>query len=343
LIVASEQVVESKLGVGECRRYIDARLSKPLRADRDEQSLGRLAPVGQVAQTRLDKLRSGQLHPREGTAILRSLDIARTVSSPAAGTTGGVISSRRRSPMTNRRMIVLAIAAAAFAALVAGAAAAPGHAEGRLFRFSGELLANPGSHATTLSLQVETGNEPALRALLGASQNETFALGSSSEVLVWSHGVPHVGSTADLQQGDYVTLNVRAPRGSTLQAIEQIAAAVVAEHAAPHGGLPVWMFAGTVAGGRSGGKIALHVESGNWKALQAMLGQPLDQTFRYDDGTIFLLWQGRVPSVIDPSQLESGDRITVRIRAPRSASLSQVEATPAARVGDHEPPVAPEE
>ena len=53
-------------------------------------------------------------------------------------------------------------------------------------------------------------------------------------------------------------------------------------------------------------------------ALRSMLGQSLDQTFTYDDGTIFLLWQGRVPTVIDASQLKAGDRITVRVRAPRA-------------------------
>jgi hypothetical protein len=246
--------------------------------------------------------------------------------------------------MTNRLTIALAVATALCAALVSGAAAGPGHGKGQLFSFSGELLAAPGSNATTLSVQVETGNKPALRALIGASQNETFALGSNTEVLVWSHGVPHVGSTADLQTGDYVTLRIHAPRGSSLQTIEQTAAGVVADHAAPRGGgRPLWMFEGTVAGGQSGGKIALHVEGGNWKALKAMLGQPVDQSFSYDDGTIFLLWQGKVPTVIDPSQLKAGDPITVRIRAPRSASLGQVEATPAAHVGDHEPPPAPEE
>jgi hypothetical protein len=245
--------------------------------------------------------------------------------------------------MTNRLTIALAAAAVACAVLAGAAAAGPGNGRGQLFSFAGEVLAAPGSNATALSVQVESGNKPALRALIGASQNETFALDSNTEVLVWSYGVPHVGSTADLQQGDYVTVNVRAPHGSTLQTIEQAAARLVSDHAAPHGGGPVWMFEGSVAGGQSGGHIALHVESGNWKALQAMLGQPLDQSFAYDDGTIFLLWQGNVPTVIDPSQLKAGDRITVQIRAPRSDSLGQVEAAPAAHVGDHEPPPPPEE
>ena len=74
-----------------------------------------------------------------------------------------------------------------------------------------------------------------------------------------------------------------------------------------------------------------------------MLGQPVDQTFAYDDGTFFLLWPGRVPTVIGPSQLKAGDRITVRIRAPRNSTLAQVEATPAKHVGDHEPPPPTEE
>src|SRR5438876_326063 len=124
-------------------------------------------------------------------------------------------------------------------------------------------------------------------------------------------------------------------RLTLILAIATVAFAALVSGAAaghgPHGQL--YQFSGGLLA--APGTIALHVMSGNWKALQAMLGQPLDQTFRYDDGTIFLLWQGRVPTVIDASQLKAGDRITVRIRAPRSDSLAQVEATPANHVGDH--------
>jgi hypothetical protein len=243
--------------------------------------------------------------------------------------------------MKHRLLLALAAAALLSTALVSGAAALPGR--GQLFSFGGELLSAPGPNATAVSVQVENGNRPALRALVGASQDQVFAVGPGTEVLIWSHGVPHVGTTADLQQGDFVTVRIRAAGGSTLQQIEQTPASTVADHAAPGPGGPLWMFAGTVPGPQAGGHIALHVDGGNWKALLAMLGQPLDQSFTYDDGTIFLLWQGRVPTVIDPSQLKAGDRITVRIRAPRTASLAQVEATPAAHVGDHEPAPPPED
>jgi len=239
--------------------------------------------------------------------------------------------------MKLRLMLVLAAAALASAVAVAGAAADRGHARGQLFSFSGELLAAPGPNAASLSVQVETGNHAALRALIGASQNQVFAIDPGTQIVIWSHGVPHVGSTADLQQGAYVTVRIRAPRGSTLQTIDATPAKTAAQHAAPAGGRALWLFVGTVGGPQSGGHVALHVTSGNWKVLQAMLGQALDQSFAYDDGTIFLLWQGRVPTVIGPSQLRAGDRITIRIRAPRTAALAEVEATPAAHVGDHEP------
>ena len=82
--------------------------------------------------------------------------------------------------MTHRLTSILAVAAAAFAVLVPGATAA--HAAGRqLFSFSGELLAAPGANAASLSVQVETGNKPALRVLLGASQGQVFTLGSATE------------------------------------------------------------------------------------------------------------------------------------------------------------------
>jgi hypothetical protein len=234
--------------------------------------------------------------------------------------------------MKHRLLLVLAIAAVGFGVTTV---AALGGGRGQLYVFNGALLnASP----SWVSVQVGGGNRPALRAVLGQSQNQTFAIDTGTQVLVWSHGTPHVGSVAELKTGDSVTVRIRAPRGSPLAQIATTPAVVVADHA--NRGLPnrpLWLFVGTVTGPQSGGHIALHVASGNWRALQIMLGQALDQTFTYDDGTIFLLWQGRVPTVIDPSQLKAGDRITIRIRAPRLSTLAQVEATPANHVGDHEP------
>jgi hypothetical protein len=247
------------------------------------------------------------------------------------------------------RLALVLLAVIAGAILASGAAANHGRHHGRivharaqstrneLYSFSGTLLAAPGANASSVSLQVTTGNKAGLRAMLGASQNEVFDLGSSTEVLLWSNGVPHVGSSADLQSGQYVTVNVRAARGSSLSQIESTDAGTVSQHGAPGANLPLYLYVGTVSGPQSGGKVNLAVTNGDRRALHLLVGQPTAQSFTYDDSTIFLLWQGKVPTVIDPSQLKAGDRITVRIRAAAGSSLAQVEATSAVHVGDHEP------
>jgi len=235
--------------------------------------------------------------------------------------------------MKLRLLSTLALAALVLTVVAAGAAAG---GRGKLFQYRGELL---NASATSVSVQVEAGNRPALRSMLGQSQNQTFTLGPKSEVLIWRHGIPTVGTTADLKQGDWITVNVRAHAGSSLAEVESHPVGIVADRVAKPNppSKPLWLYVGTVAGPQSGGHIALHVKAGNRRALRSLIGQAQDQTFTYSDDTIFLLWQGKVPSVIDASQLKAGDRITVRIRAPKGSTLAQVEATAANHIGDHEP------
>jgi hypothetical protein len=235
-----------------------------------------------------------------------------------------------------KHRLLTAVALAALAGTVV-AATALGGGKGRLFQFRGDVVS---ASSSSFQISVTGGNHLALKSLIGQSQNETFALGAKSEILVWSHGVPHAGSAADLKPGDDVTVNVRANGGSSLAEVLANPVAVVADRGAQNAGRgkALFLYIGTVAGGQSGGHVSLHVTSGNWRGLRTMLGQSsVDQTFSYGNGTIFLLWQGRVPTVIEPSQLKAGDRITVRVRAPRNATLAQVEATPASHIGDHEP------
>jgi hypothetical protein len=235
-----------------------------------------------------------------------------------------------------KHRLLTSIALAALACTVV-AATAFGSGKGRLYEFRGDVVS---ASATSLQITVTGGNRLALRTLIGQSQNETFTLGPKSEILVWANGVPHVASVADLKQGDDVTVKIRAKGAASIADVLATPAAIVADRGAHNAtrGKPLFLYIGTVAGGQSGGHISLHVTSGNWRGLKTMLGQSsVDQTFSYDNGTIFLLWQGRVPTVIEPSQLKAGDRITVRVRAARDSTLAQVEATPAAHVGDHEP------
>ena len=75
-------------------------------------------------------------------------------------------------------------------------------------RVRGTLAAAPG--ASSLTVDVETGNRPALQSLLGQSAEQTFAYDSSTEFLLWSHGIPTVVAGTSLHAGDWVRVNVRA-------------------------------------------------------------------------------------------------------------------------------------
>jgi hypothetical protein len=242
--------------------------------------------------------------------------------------------------MKHRLLVTIAIAALACASIAATASAERG-GKGRLFQFRGEVVA-----ATSNSVQVtvEGGNHAALRAMLGQAQSQAFTIGPKTEILVWNKGIPTVASWGDLKPNDWVQVNVRARAGSSLAEVEANPAGIIGDHRNKPGrpNDPLFLYRGTVDGPQSDGHIALHVRGGNARALRTLIGQSSDQTFTYGDDTVFLLWQGKVPTVIGPSQLKAGDRITVRIRAPKGSTLAQVEATTARHVGDHEPANAPD-
>lgn len=207
-----------------------------------------------------------------------------------------------------------------------------------LYVFNGRMLADAGN-GSTISVDVNGGNRLALKKLVGQSDSATFTVDARTQFLRWTHGVPTVVPESNLLAGDRVSIRVVADRRASLAQIEATAARRVADsgQAGRFPAQPLWLFQGTLDAPASGGHLTLHIDDGNLRALRSMLGQPLDQTFRYDGHTIFVLWQGRIPTVISPGQLHVGDRISVRIRAPRSFSLAQVEQVPANHVGAHEP------
>jgi len=221
--------------------------------------------------------------------------------------------------------------------LAAGAAQGGGVRAHYIFR--GHLLATPPANATSISLTVEGGNRIALKKLLGSSVDQTFAVGTGTEFLEWSHGVPTVVHANDLSAGDWVVVNVRAPRDATLSQIESRPAGIVSDRVAKPNPprLPLFLFRGRLAAPAGTSTVTVDVRGGNRRALRLLLGTTRQQSFTYGPETIFLLWQGKVPTVISPTDLSLGDRVTVRIRAPWRSTLAQVEATPAVHVGEHEP------
>jgi hypothetical protein len=233
-----------------------------------------------------------------------------------------------------RTSIFLATAAAA---LLATGAAFAGNGPAKMhYAYLGQLTATPANGG--VSITVVGGTKAALRSMLGQPVTQTFAYGANTEFLKWANGVPTVVQAADLAAGDYVRVNVRAPRNATLAEIEQQPSALVGDHGTtldtPDN--PLYLFRGTLASATSTG-VTLHVTGGDHRALKLLIGQSGDQNFTVGGETIFLLWQGKVPTVIDASKLVVGDKIIVRIRAPKGSSLAQIEATAANHVGDREP------
>jgi hypothetical protein len=229
-------------------------------------------------------------------------------------------------------------------ALVAAGAALAGNGNGRphgiRYSFLGQLTATPANGG--VSITVEGGNRVALRAMLGQPVTQTFAYGDNTEFLTWSKGVPAVVQPGDLAAGDYVWVHVRAPHGASLSDIEQIDSPLVGDHGTQlyEPGQPLYRFRGTLTAVGSD-SVTVDVRGGNRRAMRLLIGQAPSQTFSVDGNTIFLLWRGKVPTVIDPTQLKVGDSIAVRIRADKGSTLAQVESTPAKHVGDREPANAP--
>jgi hypothetical protein len=226
--------------------------------------------------------------------------------------------------------------ATGIAALAGGVAATAGAAGGGVaYSFLGKLASTPSGGRVSIS--VGSGNRPALRALLGSSVDQTFAYGSDTEFLQWTNGVPKVVQPGDLKAGDYVRVNVRAPRGSSLDTIEHTNAGVIGDHGSRlnRPDQPDYLFRGKVTAVGSS-TVSLDVRVGNRRALRLLLGSTRTQTFTVGDSTVFLLWQGKVPTVIELADLKIGAAVAIHVRAKAGSTLSQVEATPAAKVAQHE-------
>ena len=240
----------------------------------------------------------------------------------------------------------LTLVAALAAALATAAAAfadngpAPDKVRGIQYSFMGQLTATPSNSGVPIT--VEGGNRAALTAMLGQPVGQTFAYGSDTEFLQWSNGIPTVVRAGDLKTGDFVWVHVRAPRDASLSAIEQQQAGLVGDHGATLNPptQPLYLFRGTLTAVGSS-SVSVNVTGGDARALRLLIGQSAEQTFTFGDQTIFLLWQGKVPTVINASQLKTGDRIVVRIRADKGSTLAQVESTAAAHIGDREPASKP--
>jgi hypothetical protein len=157
--------------------------------------------------------------------------------------------------MRRRLTYVLIAALVLLAAGASSTFAARGTGE-QTFVFNGHLLADAGS-SSSLYVDVFGGNRLALKKLVGQSDNQQFAIDSSTQFLRWSHGVPTVVAESNLVAGDTVSVRIRAPRTSTLAEITATAAARVADRGPTpgHAGKPLWLFVGSLNAPAANGKV----------------------------------------------------------------------------------------
>src|SRR3954465_9229149 len=97
-----------------------------------------------------------------------------------------------------------------------------------------------------------------------------------------------------------------------------LAAALLAVPAAlaNNGHLVKYSFLGQLTAAPGNGGVSITVQGGNKRALRAMLGAPVTQTFAYGPRTEFLKWSQGLPAVVDGSALVAGDYVWIHVRAP---------------------------
>ena len=235
------------------------------------------------------------------------------------------------------KLFLAAVAAAVLGTVAATAGAA--RPAGIVYSFVGKLSATPSSGH--VSIEVQGGSPQAMRAMLGHDVDQTFSYGDSTQFLQWDGGVPKVVEANDLDAGDVVRVNVRAPRGSSLDTIESTNATLIGDHGTGRTkpDKPEYLFRGKIVS-TGFSSVTITARGGNMRALRLLRGASADQTFTVGSDTIYLLWQGRTPSVISLPDLKAGDGVAIHVRAEARSTLAQVESTAAAKVAEHEPATA---
>ena len=112
-----------------------------------------------------------------------------------------------------RRLTYFALAALVVLAAGASNTFAARSSE-QTYVFNGRLLADAGN-SSSIYVDVNGGNKPALKKLVGQSDSQYFAVGSGTQYLRWSHGVPTVVAESNLAAGDIVSVQVQAARDAS--------------------------------------------------------------------------------------------------------------------------------
>ncbi len=108
-----------------------------------------------------------------------------------------------------------------------------------------------------------------------------------------------------------------------LAAVVVLTAGASSTFAARGSGSILYLFNGRLlADAGNSPTLYVDVNGGNHAALRKLIGQRDDQQFAVGANTQYIRWTNGVPTVVQESNLAAGDRVTVRVRAARDASLA---------------------
>lgn len=219
-----------------------------------------------------------------------------------------------------------------------------------VYVFRGVLAAAPGAGASSLQLQINSGNKAAmlnLGALAGNGNIQPALLGPGTTMVNWNtSNQPAVDPalTSTMQVADPVAVTIVGTKTSTLADIFATPATRVDDFllsSKPHGRL--FLFDGkAVAVDTVAHTITLNVQRTNWRAGYAMktAGATSTLTFTYDPTkTAFVHWNSHgKQNLYTPDKIVAGDHVTIRIIPNNYEShLSSLLVISAWRINDHEP------
>jgi hypothetical protein len=235
--------------------------------------------------------------------------------------------------MTRSRCLLAALTASAVMAGVPATAAA------QRYDFKGNVAAVT---ATSVIVQVANGNRPALRAMIGAAQPLTFIVDQRTRYTVWKGNRPYRTSLNAIGIGDSVWVHTNGRKRAKLADLLSRPVRTVRDVSAKDLGRGrLYLFRGVcTAKDTAANRLTINVHGGNWRALHAMLGSPIAQTFAYSDSTSFVSWHTGRPRVVGEEQVPcgpDGTRVAIRVRAPKLTPLATLVTTPAALVNVREP------
>jgi hypothetical protein len=223
------------------------------------------------------------------------------------------------------------------------AAPAAKNPHGTKYIFRGVVVSTPAPGATTLTVQVRSGNKAGV-TLLGANPTtQTFSITGNSALYSWNAAGTSAAPAAitGFMAGDPVAVTVWGGSRWNLQQVTATPATRVDDvlnSSKPAGRLFIFV-AKVVNNDPATGGLTVNIVGGNWRALHAFAGQPVTQTFHYSTtSTVFLNFNGQGKAHLINPVFSINQTVVIRVfSANYDSETSSLLNLPAWRINAHEP------